>query len=126
MQAESREARKCIRNLSMVWIPLLPTKLRNNVHLCTLEKLAAWTRSHGFDRCDVYNGQWFHSQLPPAPEETNASMWADVNALKKEISLPEKERSEQRIEHFLNKIEGCTAEELARFERIILGEEAVL
>ena len=88
--------------------------------------LVAWRRSHGFDRCHVYNGQWFHSQLPPAPEETNASMWVDVNALKKELSLSKKERSEQRVENFLNEIEGCTDEELARFERIIMGGEAVL
>ena len=25
----------------------------------------------------------FHSRLPPTPEETTASMWADVNVLKK-------------------------------------------
>ena len=105
---------------------MLATELRNNVHLRALEKLAAWRSSHGFDRCDVYNGQWFHSQLRPAPEETNASMWADVNALKKEIPLSEKERSEQRIENFLNKIEGCKDKELARFKRIIMSEEAVL
>ena len=55
--------------------------------------LAVW-RTHGFDRCDVYDGQWFHSQISPTPEETTASMWADVKALKKEILLPEKERSE--------------------------------
>ena len=54
------------------------------------------------------------------PEESAASMWANVNALKKEISLAEKERSEQRIKNFLNEIEGCTDEEHARFERIIV------
>ena len=47
-------------------------------------------------------------------------MWADVNALKKEISLSEKERSEQKIKKILNEIEGCTDKELARFERIIM------
>ena len=47
-------------------------------------------------------------------------MWADENALKKEILLSEKKRSEQSIDIFLNKIEGCTNEELARIERIIM------
>ena len=54
------------------------------------------------------------------PEETTPSLWADVNALKKEISLSEKERSKQRLKTILNEIEGCAKEELARFERIIM------
>ena len=54
------------------------------------------------------------------PEETTSSLWTDVNALKKAISLSEKERSKQRIKKFLNEIEGCTNEELVRFERIIM------
>ena len=67
-------------------------------HLRALEKLSAWRRSNSFDRCDVHDGQWIHSPLPPTPEETTASMWADVNALKKQISMSEKERSKQRVE----------------------------
>ena len=47
-------------------------------------------------------------------------MWADVNALKKEILLPEKEISEQRVESLLNEIEGYTDEELERFECIFM------
>ena len=51
-------------------------------------------------------------------------MWADVNALKKEISMSEKERSKQRVEGFFNKLEQGTAsvteEELARPERTIM------
>ena len=62
------------------------------------------------------------STTPRAGRNYDASMWADVNAMKKEVSLPEKTRSEQRIENFLNKIERCTDEELARFKRIIMGE----
>ena len=58
------------------------------------------------------------SITPHTGRNYTASMWADVNALKKEISLPEKERSEQRVESLLNEIEGCTDEELERFERI--------
>ena len=58
------------------------------------------------------------------PEETTASMWADVNALKKEISMSEKERSKQRVERFLNELEGGTAsltdDQFARLERMIV------
>ena len=65
------------------------------------------------------------------PEETTASMWADVNALKKEISLSEKERSKQRVESFLNELEGGTSsfmnEEFARIKRIIeRGDRAAM
>ena len=54
------------------------------------------------------------------PEETTASMWADVNALKKKTSLSEKDRSKQRVESLLNELEGRTAsftdEALARIQ----------
>ena len=46
-------------------------------------KLATWRRSNGFDRCEARDGQWIRSALPPSPEETTASMWAEVNAIKK-------------------------------------------
>ena len=66
----------------------------------------------------------FHSLLPPTPEETTASMWADVNALSKEISMSETERSKQRVESFLNDLEQGTAsltdEEFTRLKHIIL------
>ena len=92
MQAESRKACKRIQKLSMVWKTFVTHRLEELKYLRALEKLAEWRRSNGFDRCDVYDGQWFYSRLPPIPEETTASMWADVNVLKKEISLSEKER----------------------------------
>ena len=47
-------------------------------------------------------------------------MWADVDGLKKEISMAEKERSKQRVESLLNEIEGCTDEELERFDSIFV------
>ena len=99
---ESREACKRIRKLSMLWKTVVAHRLKESKHLRAVEKLAAWRRCHGFDRCNVDNGQWFHSPLPPPPEETTASMWADENTLKKEISLSEKERSKQRVESFFN------------------------
>ena len=60
----------------------------------------------------------------PTLEETTASMWVDVNALKKEISISEKDGSKQRVESFFNKLEQGTAsftnQKLARLERIIM------
>ena len=124
MLVESKEACKRIRKLGMLWKTAATHRLKESRHLRAVEKLAAWRRSNAFDQCDVHDGQWIHSPLPPTPEETTASMWADVNALKKEISMSEKERSKQRVESFLNELEQGTAsltdKELARFERMIM------
>ena len=86
-------------------------------HLRAIQKLAAWRRSNGFDRCDVHDGKWIHSPQPRTLEETTASMWADLNALKKEISMSEKERSKQRVEGFLNELEQETASLTKRIGR---------
>ena len=84
-------------------------------------KLAAWRRINGFDRCDEHDRQWIYSLLTPTPEETTASMWAGVNASKKEISMSEKK---QRVENFFNELEQGTAsftdEELSGLECIII------
>ena len=118
MQVESREA--CIRKLSMVWKTVVTPRLEELKHLRAREKLAVWRRSRIFDWCDVCDGQWFHSRLPPTPEKATARVWAAVNALKKEITLSETEGSEQRLKKILNEMEGCMDEELARFESIIM------
>ena len=97
-------------------------RLKGLKHLRAVEKLATW-RYHGFDQYDVFDGQWFHSPLPLTPEETTESMWTYINALKEEISLSEKERSEQRVESFLNEFEGgpasFTNEKSARLKHIV-------
>ena len=100
-------------------------RLKKMRHFCTVEKLVIWRRSNGFDRCDARDGQWIHSSLLPTSEETTASIWVDVNGFKKVISMPEKERSKQRVESFFNEFEQGTAsltdEEFTRLERIMMG-----
>ena len=122
--AESREVCKPKRKLDMLWKTVVTHRLKELRHLRTVEKLATWRISNGFDRCDTRDGQWIHSSLSPTPEETTASMWTGVNALKKEISTSEKERSKQRVKSFFNEIEQGTArltdEEFARLERMIM------
>ena len=102
----------------MLWKTVATHRLKALRHLRAEEKLATW-RS-----CDARDGQWICSSLLPTPEETTASMWADVNALKKVISMSEKERSKQRVKSFFNEIEQGTAsltdEEFARLERTIV------
>ena len=57
IQAESREACKRKRKLSIVWKTFVTHRLKELKHLFAVEKLAAWKRCHGFGRCDVYDGQ---------------------------------------------------------------------
>ena len=61
---------------------------------------------------------------PPRRKKLSSIMWADVNALRKEISMSEKDRSKQRVESFLNELEQETAsltdEEFTRLERMIM------
>ena len=51
-------------------------------------------------------------------------MWADANALKKVLSMSEKERSKQRVESFFNEFEqgttSLTDEEFTRLERMVM------
>ena len=124
MLAESREACKRIRKLGILRKTVTTHHLKELRHRRAVDKLAAWRSSNGFDRCDVHDKQWVHSPLPPTPEETTASMWGDVNALKKVTSMSEKERSKQRFESFLNELKQGTAslmdEEFARLEHMIM------
>ena len=74
MLAELREACKRIPKLSMLRKTVVTHRLKELRHLRAVEKLAAWRRSNGFDRCNVHDGQWIHSPLPSTPEETIVSM----------------------------------------------------
>ena len=102
---ELREACRRIQKLGMLRKTVTTPRLKVLRHLRAVDKLAAWRRSNGFDRCDIYDGQWVHSPLPPTPETTTARMWAGVKALMKEILMSEKERSNQRVENFFGELE---------------------
>ena len=124
MFAGFRKARRCIRELSMSRKTVATHASRKRKNLRVVKALAAWWRSNGSDRYDEHHGQWIHSPLPPTPEKTTASMWADVNSLRKEISISEKVRSKQRVKSFLNDLEQGTAsvtdKEIARLKRMIM------
>ena len=90
MLDESRVVYKRIRKLEMCRKTVATHRLNELRRLRAVEKLAVWRRSNGFDRCHVRDGHWVHSSLPRTPEETTASMWADVNSLKKVIFMSEK------------------------------------
>ena len=96
MQAESREVYKRIRKLNIVWKAVDTHRLKELKNLCAVEKLAAWRRYHGFNRCDVYDEQWFYSPLPPKPEKTTARMWAELNVLRSRKILLFQAQEEER------------------------------
>ena len=56
MQAGPRETCKGMRKLSLVWKAVVTHRLKELKHLRVVEKLVAWRRGHGFDRCDVLDG----------------------------------------------------------------------
>ena len=124
MIAESREAWKRLQKLGMLRKIVVTHRLKELRHLRAVEKVVTWRRSYGFDRCDVRNEQWVHDPLPPALEQTTANMWAEVNTLKKVISISGKDRSRQRVESFIDELAQGTAsltdEEFARLERMIV------
>ena len=78
-------------------------------HLRAVEELATWRRTYGFDRLQDGDDQWVHGPLPPTPEQTIASIWADLNALKDTILMSGKERSKKRVSHFINELDQGTA-----------------
>ena len=106
---ESREAYKHLRKLGMIRKTVATHRLKELKHLRAVEKLATWRRSYGIDRCDARDEQWVHGPLPPTPEQTTASMWVDLNALKDAISMSGKYRSRQRVKILINKLDQGTA-----------------
>ena len=121
--AEPREECKRKRKLGMLWKTVTTHRFKELRHLRAVEKLAAWRRNNGFDKCDERDKQWAHSPLPPTPEQTTVRMWAEVNALKEAILMSGKDRSKPGVEISINGLEQGTAsltdEEFIRLERMI-------
>ena len=100
MIAESREAYKRLRKLIMIRKTVATHRLKELRHLRAVEKLATWRRIYGFDRLEDVNDQWVHGPLRPTPEQTTASMWSDLNALKDATSVSRKREVEAESEEF--------------------------
>ena len=122
--AESRKACKRLRKLGMIRKTVATHRLKNLRHLRVVEKLATWRRTYGFDRLEDGDDHWVHGPLPPMPEQTTTSMWADLNALKDAISMSGKERSSQRVMSFINELDqgaaSLTDGEFAMLKRMIM------
>ena len=124
MIAESREVRKRLRKLGVIRKTVVTYRLNELRHLRGVEKLATSRRMYGFDRLEDGDDQWVHGPLPPTPEQTTASMWADLNESKDTFSMSGKERSRQRVMSFMNELDQGTAsltyEEFAMLKRMIV------
>ena len=124
MIAESREACKRLRKLGMIRKTVATHRLKELRHLRAVEKLTTWRRTYGFDRLEDGDDQWVHDPLAPTPEQTTASMWADLNESKDAISMSGKERSRQMVMSFIHELDQGTAsltdEEFAMLKRMIV------
>ena len=124
MIAESRQACKRLPKLCTIRKAVATHRLKELRHFHAVEKLATWRRSYGFDRLEDGDDQWVHGPLPPTPEQTTASMWADLNALKDATLMSGKEISRQRVKSLINELDQGTAsltdEEFAMLKRTIV------
>ena len=123
MIVESREACKRSRKIGTIKMTVATHHLKELRHLRTVEKLATWRRTYGFERLEDGDDYWVHDPLPPTPEQTTASMWSDLKELKDAISMSGKERSSQRVRSFINKLDrgtaSCTDVEFVMLKHIV-------
>ena len=122
MLAESREACKHIRKLSMLWKTVVTHRLEESKHLRTAEKLAAWRRLSWFRSVRCIRWAVILQSPTPHAERNYRKHVERCERVEKEIlmSQPPKKQRAERMENFLNEIESCTDEGLAKFERIIM------
>ena len=109
MIVESREACKRSGKLGMIKKTVATHHLKELRHLRTVEKLATWRRTYGFDRLEDGDDHWVHGPLPPMPEQITASMWSDLKELKDATSMSAKDISSQRVRSFINELDRGTA-----------------
>ena len=120
---ESREARKHLRKLGRVMKTVVAHRLKERTHLRTVDKLATWRRTRGFDRLADGDDNWVHGLLPPTPEQITTSLWADLKELKDAISLSGKDGLRQKVRDFINtlgrEMVSFTDEEFAMIKRFV-------
>ena len=80
--AESREARKHLREVGRVVKIVAAHRLKELRHLQAVDNLVTWRRTLGFDRTADDDDQWASRPLSPTPEQFTASLWPDLNELK--------------------------------------------
>ena len=122
---ESEQDRKRRQVLAKVTETVAAYCLREMKDLQAREKLATWRRMNGFDRVADGEDNWFHGprSFPPTPEECTKSLWSEVNALKKAISMPK-----QKVRNLINATEQgkVSDKEFATLKRLVekRGHEA--
>ena len=112
MLEESREASKHSRKLNRVMEIVADHRLQQLKHFQRREQLAAWRRTHGYDRDD----SWMHGTRHLSPEEFTQSLWSEVNVLKDAISMPR-----QKVRNLIHAIEQgkVSDDEFAMLKRLV-------
>ena len=121
MLAEAGEASKHARKRGRVMGIVAAHRLKQMRELLMYEELATWKRENGFDRVEAVEKNWFgdHRSLPPTPEQYYASLWCEVNALKKAISMPAR-TPWQKTAEFVDGLKGKLPDwELAEIKRYV-------
>ena len=101
VHAESEQERKRLRKLGKVMETVAAYRLKELQHFQTMEHLATWRRTHGYD-CD---DGWMHGTRPLSPQEFTASLWSDLQELKDAISMPGRARPWQKANELLDGLE---------------------
>ena len=107
---ESEQDKKRRRVLAKVTETVAAYRLREMKDLQARGKLATWGEMNGFDRVADGEDNWFHGprSLPHTPEEFDASLWSELNALRHAISMPERDRFSPRAKSFIKEIGQST------------------
>ena len=114
--AESEQERKRLRELGKVMETVANYRLNELQHFQTMEQLATWRRTHGYDHED----SWMHGTRPLSPQEFTANLWSDLQELKDAISMFGRARRWQKATKLLDGLEeDLPDEELAAIKRYV-------
>ena len=121
MLAEAGEASKHTRKRGRVMGIVAAHRLEQMKEILLYNDLTIWRRENGFDRVEAVEKNRFsdHRSLPPTPEQYYASLWAEVDALKEEISMPAR-TPWQKTAEFVDGLKGKLPDwELAEIKRYV-------
>ena len=121
MLPEAGEASKRARKRGRVMGIVAAHRLKQRRDLLMHEELAIWRRENDFDRVAEGVESCFpgHRSLPTTPQEYYASLWCEVNALKKAISMPAW-KPWQKTAEFVDGLKGKLPDwELAEIKRYV-------
>ena len=118
--SESQRDRRRRRLQTTVIEEVAAHNLKKINELLTYQELVVWRREDGFGRVAEGEESCFHGHrsLPPTPQEYYASLWCEVNALKKAISMPARkpwQKTIKIVDGLKGKLPGWELAEIKRY-----------